>query len=169
MKNIVLFGFMGTGKSAVGKKLAEDLGMKFVEMDAVIEKQEEMTINDIFAKKGEWYFRSLEKNLVKDLGGQKGLVISTGGGVVLNADNIKDFEKDSFLVCLNASPEEIYNRIKNEEHRPLLKVDDPLKKIKELLDYRMPYYNKIKIQIDTVGMRVEEVVSKIKGMLNEND
>lgn len=172
MKNIVLFGFMGTGKSSVGKKLADDLGMKFVEMDGIIEEREKTTISDIFAKKGEPYFRLLERNLVKELSGLKGLVVSTGGGVVLDQENIKDFEREGILICLTAVPEEIFKRVKpacllkeRTEKRPLLDVGDPLKKIKELLDYRRPYYDKIKIQIDTTGKDIKKIVCEIEGLI----
>lgn len=161
-KNIVLLGFMGTGKTAVGRKLANDLKMQFVEVDSVIEERERMTINEMFTKKGEPYFRKVEANVVKELGNKKGLVISAGGGVVLNPDNIKELQRNGILICLNATPEEIYKRVQDEKHRPLLKVSNPLKKIKELLDYRRPYYNKIDLQIDTTGKSIEDVMSEVK-------
>lgn len=159
-KNIILLGFMGTGKTSVAKKLAEDLGMRFVEMDSVISEREEMSINSIFSKKGEPYFRKVEGDIVKELSNKKGMVISAGGGVVLNPINISELQKNGILICLNAAPEEIFRRIKNEKHRPLLNVEDPLKKIKELLDYRKPYYNKIPVQIDTTGKNIDEVVKE---------
>lgn len=161
-KNIVLLGFMGTGKTAVGKKLAVDLGVQFVEMDSIIEEREGITISDIFSTKGEPYFRKVEADVVKELSNRKGLVISAGGGVVLNADNIKELMRNGILICLNAAPEEIYNRVKREGQRPLLNVKDPLGKIKELLDYRRPYYNKIDLQIDTTGKTIEEVLNEVK-------
>lgn len=164
-KNIVLFGFMGTGKSSVGKKLAEDLKMKFVEMDSVIEEKENRSISNIFSKKGEKYFRKLERNLVKKISKEKGLVVSTGGGVVLNPDNVKDFKKNGILVCFNASPKEIYKRITKTKRRPLLNVDNPLRKIKDLLDYRRPYYDKIKIQINTTGKDIKKIVCEIEGLI----
>lgn len=158
--NIVLLGFMGTGKTSVAKKLADELGRQFIEMDSIIEEREGMSINDIFAKKGEPYFRMVESDVIKELSSKNGLVISAGGGVVLNPDNIKELQKNSILICLSATPEEIYKRVGDERHRPLLKVEDPLKRIKELLDYRRPYYDKIPIQIDTTGKGVDEVVKE---------
>jgi shikimate kinase len=166
MKNIILFGFMGTGKTSIAKVLADRLGMKFVEMDSVIEKNEGVKISEIFAKQGESYFRKLERDLVKELAGQNGLVVSTGGGVVLDYENVKDFESNGISVCLTAEPEEIFKRIKNEKHRPLLLVPDPLVKIKELLEFRKPYYEKIKLQIDTSGKSIETVVEEIEKVIN---
>lgn len=163
--NIVLLGFMGTGKTSVAKTLAESLKMHFVEMDSVIEEKQGMNINEIFAKKGEPYFRKAESEVVRELCSKDGLVISGGGGVVLNPDNIKELEKNGILICLFAVPEEIYNRVKDEGHRPLLNVEEPLKKIRDLLDYRRPYYNRIPIQIDTTGKTILEVVNKIKKII----
>lgn len=161
-KNIVLLGFMGTGKTVVAEKLANDLEMQFVEVDSVIEECTGTTINEIFAKKGEPYFRKIETDVVRELSDKKGLVISAGGGVVLKKENIKELEKNGILICLKAAPEEIYKRVQNEKHRPLLKAEDPLKKIKELLDYRKSYYDKIKIQIDTTGKSVNDIVNEVK-------
>lgn len=158
--NIVLLGFMGTGKTSVAKRLADDLRRQFIEMDTVIEEREGMSINEIFSKRGEPYFRKVESAIVKELGSKNGLVISAGGGVVLDPENIVELRKNGILICLNATPEEIYKRIGNERHRPLLNVEDPLKKIKELLDYRRVYYDKIPIQIDTTGKGVDEVVKE---------
>lgn len=163
--NIVLLGFMGTGKTQVARRLASDLNMQFVEMDSIIEQREGMSINDIFAKKGEPYFRKVEADVVKELSSKDGLVISTGGGVVLNQDNIDNLQRNGILICLKATPEEIYKRVKDEKHRPLLNVEDPLRRIQELLEFRRPYYERIRIQIDTTGKSIDEVVDEIKGFV----
>lgn len=163
--NIVLLGFMGTGKTEVAKRLAENLGMQFVEMDSVIEEREGISINDIFSEKGEPYFRKVESDVVKELSDKNGLVISAGGGVVLNQNNIDNFQRNGVLICLNATPQEIYNRVKNEKYRPLLNVKDPLKRIEELLNFRRPYYDKIPLQIDTTEKSIDEVVDEIKGFI----
>lgn len=165
MKNIVLFGFMGTGKTATGKKLADHLDMEFVEMDGIIEQREGMTINDIFAKKGEPYFRELETRIARELGERQNLVVSTGGGVVLNQRNIEALEKNGILICLQAAPEEIYRRVAAETHRPLLNVSDPLARIKELLLVRQPYYNRIEDQIETTGMSLDQVISAVEKII----
>ena len=149
MKNIVLTGFMGTGKTAVGRELARRLGMRLIELDTEIEKAEGMTINEIFSRHGEPYFRDRETEMVKRFAKQDNLVISTGGGVVLREENMKALREKGVIVCLTASPETILRRISTSDERPLLKVDDPLKKIKDLLEYRRPYYEKADIVIET--------------------
>jgi len=165
VKNIVLLGFMGTGKTAVAQRLAQDLGREFVEMDALIEDQEKITINDIFATRGEACFRRLEKEMARQLSARQGLVISAGGGVVLAEDNIQALGESGILICLQAAPEEIYRRVARETQRPLLKVADPLLKIKELLAFRKPFYDKIELQVDTTGKSIQQVVEDIKALI----
>lgn len=165
MKNIVLLGFMGTGKTGVGRQLAQDLGREFVEMDALIEEREKTTINDIFAEKGEAYFRALECEIARQLAARQGLVVSAGGGVVLNRSNVQALEESGILICLQAAPEEIYRRVVRETQRPLLRGSDPLAKIKALLDFRKPYYDKIKLQLDTTGKSIQQVVEEIKRLI----
>ena len=166
--NIVLFGFMGTGKSAISKKLADVLHQDVCEMDELIEKQEQMPISTIFKEKGESHFRQLERDLVKKLSKEDDKIISTGGGVILNEKNIIDFKKNGILISLMASPEAIYQRVKDETHRPLLKTKDPLKTIQELLDYRNPFYEKAPYHIDTSNLSINEVVDKILKIIEDN-
>ena len=120
---------MGTGKTSVGKLLAGKLGMSFVDMDDVIEKQEGKSISRIFAEDGEPHFRSLERKLVRELSLKKGLVIGAGGGVVLNHYNIKDFSSTGLVVCLTAEPETILERVAKDTNRPLLAEGNQLEKI----------------------------------------
>ncbi len=166
-KNIVLTGFMGTGKTAVGRELARMLGMGFVELDEEIERAEGMKIKDIFSRFGEPYFRDKETEMVKRFAAQEGVVISTGGGVVLRQENMDALREKGIIVCLWASPETILQRTSTSDDRPLLNVDDPLKKIKELLEYRRPFYEKADIMIDTEGKSpheiAKEIVQKIRG------
>lgn len=162
MRNIVLFGFMGTGKTSVGKKLAAEMNMRFLDMDHVIEEREGRAINDIFATDGEAYFRQLERSLVKELADREGMVIGTGGGVVLNEENISDFAGTGLCVCLNADPQEILKRLENDGSRPLLAEGDKLQKIRDILESRKALYANVPEQIDTDGMTVEDVVSRIK-------
>ena len=161
MKNVILFGFMGTGKTVAGKEVASRLGMKFVDMDDVIEAKEGSTISEIFAWKGEAHFRKVESEVARELSEREGLVIATGGGVVLKAPNVDALQSSGTGICLMASQEEILERVKGQSHRPLLMTGEPLERIKALLGYRAPFYAKVKYQIDTSGLSVEKVVDKI--------
>lgn len=146
-RNIVLVGFMGTGKTVTGRVLADRTGMKLVDMDSMIEERQGRTIPEIFAKEGEPAFRILERELVKELSARSGLIISTGGGIVLNLDNISDFEKTGLVVCLNASPETIFQRLEKDTTRPLLSGDKK-SQIATLLAKRAPLYAAITRQIN---------------------
>jgi len=150
MRNIVLVGFMGTGKTTVGKLLAEKTGMPLVDMDSLIVERAGKSINDIFADEGEPHFRTLERALTKELSAQDGQIISTGGGIVLNPDNIADFEKTGLVVCLLASAETVLERVRHDSSRPLL-AGDKEAKIVELLETRKPLYESISHHIDTTG------------------
>jgi len=162
MKNIVLTGFMGAGKNVIGKKLAKELGLKFINTDDIIEKKEGITVSKIFEKFGEKHFRKLEKKVVKKIAQGKNQVISTGGGVVLNRENISNLRKNGVIICLWASAEMIRERTKKETHRPLLEGVNRERRIKELLDSRKPFYKKsADYIIDTSHLSVKEVVEKI--------
>lgn len=164
MKNIVLVGFMGTGKSRVGRILAQRLGYVFVDMDAAIEEREGRAISRIFAENGEPYFRSLERSLVQELAGKGNQVIATGGGIVLNPDNIRDFERTGLVVCLMASPEVILSRVQHETHRPLLATGDKLGRIQELLAKRQALYDAISKRVATDELSPETVADRILEM-----
>lgn len=159
--NIVLIGFMGTGKTSSGKKVAELLGMTFIDMDHVIEERENRKISDIFETDGEPFFRQLEFNLAKELSSQDNLVIATGGGIVLNQENINNFESSGKVICLSADPKSILERVAKETHRPLLEGDEKMNKILGILESRKELYSAIKNQVDTTKLDVEEVVAKI--------
>ncbi|MCF7887026.1 MAG: shikimate kinase [Candidatus Omnitrophica bacterium] len=167
MKNIYLVGFMGTGKTAVGKVLADKLSKRFVEMDQLIEKQENKEIKDIFAENGQDYFRKLENQLLRELSSQSDLVVSCGGGVVCNQDNLDILQNTGYLFSLFASPNSIVERTKGSGHRPLLNVADPLGKIKELLKVRKPFYKKAGIRIDTDNLSVLDVADYILKLLED--
>ncbi len=146
-QNIVLFGFMGTGKTVTGRLLAERTGMELVDMDAVIEQREGRSISAIFAQDGELAFRVMEHDLTQELAQRDRLIISTGGGVVLHADNLIDFRKSGLLICLTASPETIFRRLEKDATRPLLS-GDMKEQITALLKERKPFYDTIVHQID---------------------
>ncbi|MCK8825293.1 shikimate kinase [Fuchsiella alkaliacetigena] len=161
MENIVLIGFMGSGKSTVGQELAARLDLEFVDSDQLLVEKAGQQITEIFAQHGEAHFRSLEKEVVAELAQQEGLVIATGGGVVLDSDNIERLQKQGTLVLLQAEPEVILDRVKDSD-RPLLDVADPLAEIKKLLSTRESYYQAAAdYVIDTSQLEVEEVVEKI--------
>ncbi len=161
MRNLVLVGFMGSGKTAVGKRVAEKLGLTFVDMDAEIERRAGRRISDIFAHEGESYFRFLERREAMELAARQGLVIATGGGVVLDADNLKDFRKSGVVICLWVDGATAYARTKQASHRPLLRSDDPRKRIEELLEKRSPLYQQIENLIDTRGRSLDAIVEDV--------
>lgn len=167
MKNIVLVGFMGTGKNVVGKRLARSLKMKYVSTDDIIEQKEKRAIKDIFASDGEPYFRKVEKEAVKEVSSMKNTVIAAGGGAVLDSENIENLKRGGILICLNATPEDILERTKSYTHRPLLNVPDPLGKIRELLERRSPYYAKADYQVETSGKDLDKIVEEIKGITDK--
>jgi shikimate kinase len=160
MNNIYLVGFMGTGKTTVGKALASKLKRKFIDLDDVIEQKEGSKITDIFASKGETYFRDLESEALREIAERGGCVSACGGGIVLRDDNIKVMKDSGDIICFDASPEVIYERTKHYTHRPLLNVKDPKAKIKELLDERAPFYAKIENHIDSSDLSMEEQIKE---------
>lgn|SRR3989338_6312484 len=162
MKNIVLIGFMGAGKSVVAKKLATVLKRDAVSIDDLIVAQEKRPIADIFRDSGEGYFRKAEKGVVKKVSEKDNLIIDCGGGVVLAKENVDHLRKNGIVFYLSASAAVIYERVKNEQHRPLLNVTNPQAKISELLGQRQPYYEKAAhFIVDTSRRTPEEVVSEI--------
>lgn len=161
MKNIVLTGFMGTGKTSVAKQLSNMLGMKVVDMDTEIEKTQGMSINEVFGKHGEHYFRDAETEMAQTVSTMEHVIISTGGGVVLRPENIEYLRKNGVVICLMASPETILKRTSSSDERPLLKVDDPLGKITEMLEMRKPFYNNADLMIDTEEKSPRQVAEEI--------
>jgi len=169
--NVALIGFMGVGKTMVGKTLAERLNKEFVEMDALIEQKTGKSIPDIFKQDGEVAFRELEIEIAKEIAQRKNQVIACGGGIVLNKINIDRLRKESIIVYLTASPEVILKRTSgDDEKRPLLNVPDPAVEIQELLEFRRPFYERAAdIQIDTSEFTVNSVAEKIISKLKENE
>jgi len=161
-KNIILTGFMGVGKTSVGTQLAKDLGYTFVDTDTLIEADQNMTITAIFAKHGEPYFREIEEKIIQEVTQKENQVVSTGGGAVIRDMNRDAFKKAGLVVCLTASPEVIYGRIRHETHRPLLQTPDPTAKIKELLESRARFYAQADVTIDTAEKSVDDVIKTIK-------
>jgi shikimate kinase len=165
MKNIVLVGFMGTGKTTIATNLANKLGMRYVSTDDLIEKREKCTINEIFTKKGEDYFRDVESDIVREVSTQDGLVIDTGGGVVVREENLANLKATGTVICLIADEDAIMARTKKYKHRPLLNVEDPKLKIRTLLAKRAPLYAKADHCIDTSKFTIRQVVEKIEDIV----
>ncbi|MBF0343966.1 MAG: shikimate kinase [Nitrospirae bacterium] len=152
---------MGTGKTTVGQLLSEKLRRQLIDLDTEIEAESKMTISDIFAAYGEARFRQMETEMTIKVSNNNGMIISTGGGIVLREENMTHLRGNSIIVCLMASPETILNRVSGNDDRPLLKVDNPLQKIHELLDYRRPFYEKADLVINTDDMTPEMVAEEI--------
>lgn len=141
MKNIVLTGFMGTGKSSLGKITAEKLGFEFLDTDDLIEQKTGLPISKIFDGYGEDYFRELERETARELAALSHRVIATGGGFPLNAANVEILRDNSFVILLLAKAETIFGRLVGNNSRPLLQTDDPLNVIRRLMDERKEYYD----------------------------
>ena len=149
IRNLALIGFMGVGKSTMGRHFADFLDFQFIDTDEVIEQRQKTTISQIFAEHGEAYFRRLERDLVMEMKSWDRVVISTGGGLVTYEDNIEQLKQHAFVVCLWASPQTIYTRVKRQSHRPLLQTEDPLGTIANLLAQRKAFYQAADLMINT--------------------
>lgn len=160
-RNIVLVGLMGAGKTTVGELLAKMYGLVFIDIDKAIERDAGMSISQIFATKGEKYFRELESSAILTFLNKSDSIISTGGGAVENDENLKNLKKNGAIVYLKASPEILFKRIKNENNRPLLKTQNPLETLKNLLNKREKNYLQADIIIETDNKTKEEIAKEI--------
>ncbi len=168
--NIALIGFMGTGKTQVGRTLARKLNKEFVELDDLIVQRAGKSINTVFEDDGEIAFRELEIAVTKEAAGGKYRVIACGGGIVLNKINIDRLKQNSRVVYLKAAPQVILKRVAGNEERPLLKTPDRLRQIKELLSYRKPFYERVAdITINTSRLDVAAVSEQIIDRLKEDE
>lgn len=161
-KNIVLIGFMGSGKSTVGRLLARKLNYDFVDTDALIEARTKQQIKDIFEKMGEPAFRQIEAKVVAEVAKSEGKVIACGGGVILNSKNIQALQKNGLIVYLKAEPEVLYSRVKKSEIRPLLNVPDPETRFYEIFSERRLRYEKAAdLIIDITELKPSEIAKKV--------
>lgn len=167
MKNIVIVGFMATGKSTVGRRLAQRLKRRFVDTDKEIEAVTGKTVAQIFARDGEKRFRSEENLLVKKLVLKEDLVIATGGGIVLNPENFRLLQENGILIALTAAPDVIYQRVKGKRTRPLLAKGDLRENISTLLQFRENIYKDADLTVDTGLYSVNETVEQIISYLSE--
>src|SRR5215212_5911778 len=161
IQNIALIGFMGTGKSSVGRLLASHLHFRFVDTDELIESRAGRSIAEIFAQAGEEVFRGIEKQVVSELARGQRTVISTGGGLAANADNMASLKEHALVVCLWASPEAIWERVHAQTHRPLLQGADPMVKIRELLAKRETFYRRADVLVNTEMRSIKEVAQHV--------
>jgi len=160
--NIVLIGFMGTGKSIIGRDLVKRLEMPCKDTDAMIVKRSGMEISEIFERHGEAYFRELESQVVKEVSQETNTIIFCGGGVVLNKENVNNLRRGGRLILLRAKPETILERLTGDETRPVLKDNLSLEGIQEIMNKRNQAYNEAAdIAIDTDNKSVEEISLEI--------
>lgn len=159
--NIALIGFMGTGKTSVGRLVAEQLRFDYLDTDEMIQSATGRTIADIFSRDGEAAFRTLEEKVVEEISTRAKTVISTGGGLPVNPKNLSHLKSHALVVCLWASPERIWERVKSQTHRPLLDDADPQKKIRDLLAMREPFYKKADVLLNTEVRSLREVAQQV--------
>ena len=160
--NLILVGFMGTGKSTLGRHLAQSWHRRFLDTDHEIERLARMKIPDIFEQKGEPEFRRLEREWVETQMPDGGTVIATGGGMVVPEGMPELMKTKGVVICLFASPETIYRRTSGSSHRPLLRTEDPLARIRELLAGREPAYLRAGTAVLTDGRNMPDIAAAVE-------
>lgn len=167
--NYILIGYMGCGKSTIGKEMSEILNMKFIDTDAWIEERQGITISEIFATKGEIFFRDLETTMLQELLEEKEtMVISVGGGLPLREENRKLLQQLGRIIYLKAEPETIYNRVKGDTTRPLLQTGNPMERIREMLGQREEKYRAVADKIVIVDKKdISEIVYEVLDAVQE--
>lgn len=161
MNNIILCGFMGSGKSTVGKALAQRLGMCFFDSDEQIESAEHMKISDIFGAFGERYFRAAEAAVIKRLSSLDGAVIATGGGAVLSSANVAVLRAHGTVIFLSVSPSTVIERLEGDSTRPLLQQSDRKAAIEKMISERLPFYKAAAHFTVDAGGSADDTVQKI--------
>ena len=159
---------MGSGKSATGKVLASFLGCEFADMDTEIEKREKRTISEIFATAGETYFRYVESEVLRDLCQRENHVFATGGGIILNEENVLCMRKSGMILLLKASAETLWQRLRYSKDRPLLSKPDPFGALQQILNDREELYQKAcDLSVSTDGKIAEDVATEIRDILKK--
>ena len=161
MRNLALIGFMGTGKSSVGRMAADVLQFTFLDTDHVIEAWAKKPISEIFQQDGEPAFREWERKMVEDLKHRQKTVIATGGGLPASPGNLESLKSHALVICLWASPETILERVGTHTHRPLLNDPEPLVKIRSLLSVREPFYRQADVLLNTERRSLREVAAQV--------
>ncbi len=167
-KNIVLIGFMGCGKTTIGKLMSNLTGKNFIDMDDYIVEKEGISINEIFEKKGESYFRNLERELCVKLSEKDNKIIATGGGVIKSEENVENLKKGGTVFYLKSSSKKIASNLKNDHSRPLLAGGNKEEKIEKLLEERKELYKKCAdVIIDVEKLAPKEAVREILDYMNK--
>ncbi len=167
--NIVLIGFMGSGKTVVGRELARKLSYKLKDTDGIIEERTKKKIEDIFLQEGEDHFRDIEAQVIDELSGLEKQVISCGGGAILRKENVLVLKETGVLIYLKAPFEVLYDRIKMSTNRPLLKVREPEQTAKKLLEARQHVYEQVAdFSVDVSNRPISEIVSEIEKSVRKN-
>ena len=161
-KGIVLIGFMGAGKTSVGKRLAEGLGIPFVDTDARIEQKTGKSISSIFAEQGENAFRAIETAMLKELAAEPPAVIATGGGVVTQEDNWPLLKALGWVVHLHAPSESLFLRVSRQNHRPLLQAENPRERFESLYQAREALYRRADFVLDTESRSPHEIADELR-------
>jgi shikimate kinase len=160
-RNVVLCGFMATGKSSVGRQLAALLAYEFLDMDAIIEAETGMSIPQIFSSQGEPAFRALECQIVEQVAKRNGCVIATGGGTIVNRQNLESLKSSGIVIALTADPQTILQRTGSGESRPMLGEGDRLERIFALMELRSAAYAMADMTVDTSTHSIQEVAEII--------
>jgi shikimate kinase len=169
-QNIFLVGPMGAGKSTIGRQLAETLGYDFQDSDQEIQRRTGVDIATIFEYEGESGFRARERQVIEDLAGQEGIVLATGGGVVLTPENRQQLAARGFVIYLHCSPEQQYARTARDRSRPLLHTDDPQQRLRDLMSEREPIYRQVADMVVSTERRgTSSVVKEIRRRLESED
>jgi len=163
--SLVLAGFMGTGKTTLGRMLAARLGCRFLDVDALIEASEGMSIPEIFRRRGEPYFRRREREIIAKLSRERHLVVAVGGGAMVDEVNLEHLRRIGPVVCLWARPEVIVKRLREDRSRPLLQGPNRLRRVHELLERRHEAYARADLHLDTSDLSPEEAVQRLLEML----
>lgn len=166
-RNIIMCGFMATGKTSVGRKLAALIGFDFLDLDTLIETEACMSIPEIFSSQGEPAFRALESHTIEQLGSRSRCVIAAGGGAIVNPQNLANLKRIGVVITLTADPQTILSRVGSGEDRPMLKGGDKIERIRTLMEQRAQSYAQADIIIDTSSLNIDEVASRIRDVLRE--
>jgi shikimate kinase len=173
LMNIVLIGYRGSGKTAVGKSLAVRLRRRFVDTDDLIEERQGSPIAEIVKLHGWDSFRVMERRVISEISDHDDLIIAAGGGAILENENVKALKRNSLIIWLKADVQVLFQRIAKDLHtttgRPSLTKKGTLEELEEVIAYRMPFYEKAsEVQVDTSALKVEGVVEAVLSILNEN-